>query len=63
MNERTFNDITFNQAIARARAAEAAELSLAAKGLGHKPSRDIGEALRQQVQEHHQKVLSKWLGA
>lgn len=57
MNERTFNDITFNQAIARARAAEAAELALAAKGLGPKPSRDIGEALRQQAQEHLWKVL------
>ncbi|HSC06792.1 MAG TPA: hypothetical protein VLD59_08195 [Steroidobacteraceae bacterium] len=57
MNDRTFNDITFNQALVRARAAEAAELALAAKGLGPKPSQDIGDMLRRQAQEHLWKVL------
>lgn len=57
MNDRTFNDITFNQALARARAAEAAELAIAAKGLGPKPSKDIGDTLRRAAQEHLWKVL------
>lgn len=63
MNQAAFNEYTFQQALARARAAEAAELAAAAAGNGPKPSRDIGEVLRQQAQEHHQKVLSQWVGA
>jgi hypothetical protein len=57
MNERTFNDVTFNQALARARAAEAAELAAAAAGKGPAPSRDIGEMLRQQAQQHLARVM------
>lgn len=57
MNDRTFNDVTFRLALARARAAEAAELALAAKGLGPKPSQDVGDMLRRQAQERLWKML------
>lgn len=57
MNAATFNDFTFNQALARARAAEAAELALAAKGQGPKPSQDIGDMLRRQGEERMRKAL------
>lgn len=57
MNQATFNDYTFNQALARARASEAAELAAILAGNGPKPSRDIGDMLRQQAQDHLRKVL------
>ena len=63
MTQYAFTEVSFNQALARARAAEAAELAAAADGNGPQPSRDIGEVLRQQAQEHQQKVLSQWMGA
>ena len=63
MTQYAFTESSFNQALARARAAEAAELAAAAAGNGPKPSRDIGEVLRQQAQDHQQKVLSQWFGA
>ena len=47
MTQYAFTEASFNQALARARAAEAAELAAAAAGNGPKPSRDIGEVLRQ----------------
>jgi hypothetical protein len=58
-----FSDLSFQQALARARAAEAAELAAAAAGKSPQQSQDIGDMLRRQAQEHHQKVLSQWMGA
>ncbi len=58
MAQYAFTEVSFNQALARARAAEAAELAAAAAGNGPKPSRDIGDMLRQQAQNHLNKVLS-----
>lgn len=63
MTQYSFTEVSFNQALARARAAEAAELAAAAAGNGPKPSRDIGDVLRLLAQEHQQKVLSQWMGA
>ena len=58
MNQATFNEYTFQQALARARAREAAELAAIAAGNGPKPARDIGDMLRQQARDHLNKVLS-----
>jgi hypothetical protein len=55
--QREFNEITFRQALARARAAEAAEIAAALAGNGPKPSRDIYEVLQEQAQDHLRKVL------
>ncbi len=45
MNQRHFTDHTFNLALDRARAADAAFLAQVAAGNGPAPSRDIGEVL------------------
>lgn len=62
MNQPAFNEYTFQQALARARAREAAELAAAAAaieaGNRPKPSRDIGDMLRQQALDRLNKVLS-----
>jgi hypothetical protein len=52
-----FSDLSFQQALARARAAEAAELAAAAAGKAPQQSQDIGDMLRRQAQEHLRKVL------
>lgn len=59
MNQAAFNEYTFNQALARARSREAAELAAIAAGNGPKPSQDIGDMLRRQAQDR----LAKALGA
>ncbi len=58
MNQATHNEYTFNQALARARAAEAAEIAAIIAGNGPKPSVDIGDMLRRQAQDHLQMVLT-----
>lgn len=58
MNAAEFNEYTFQQALTRARAREAAELAAIVAGNGPAPSRDIGDMLRQQAQAHLHKVLS-----
>ncbi len=58
MSQATFSEYTFQQALARARARESAELAAIVAGNGPKPSRDIGDVLRQQAQDHLNKVLS-----
>lgn len=58
MNQAAFNEYTFQQAMARARAREAAELAAIAAGKGPAPSSDIGDMLRQQARAHLIKVLS-----
>lgn len=57
MNQATFKGHTFHQALTRARAREAAALAAIAAGNGPKPSRDIGDMLRQQAQDHMTNVL------
>ncbi len=57
MAQATYNEVTFQQALARARDREAQELSLAACGKGPAPSVDIGDMLRRQAREHMQRVL------
>lgn len=55
MTQYAFTEITFQQSLARARAAEAAELA------AHIPApegRDISAVLRQQAMDHLNKVLS-----
>ena len=62
MTQYGFSQLSFQQALARARAAEAAELSAAAAGNGPKPSRDIGEMLREQAEERTRRALAQWYG-
>jgi hypothetical protein len=57
MNQAHFDEYTFQQALLRARAREAAELAAIAAGNGPKPSQDIGDMLRRQGEEHLRKVL------
>ena len=57
-----FSELSFQQARARARAAEAAELAAAAAGNGPKPSRDIGELLRERAEERTRRALAQWYG-
>ncbi len=58
MNQAAFNEYTFQQALASARAREAAELAAISAGNGPKPTRDIGDMLRQQALDHLNKILS-----
>lgn len=57
MSQQQFDEYTFQQALARARSAEAAELAAILAGTGPAPSRDIGDMLRQQAQDRLFNVL------
>ena len=58
-----FEDLRFQQALARARADEAAELAAIVAGNGPAPSRDIGEMLREQNRQRVARALSQWMGS
>ena len=62
MTQYGFSELSFHQALARARAADAAELAAAAAGNGPTPSRDIGELLREQAEERTRRALAQWHG-
>lgn len=59
MTHAEFETYTFNQALARARAREALEIAQAAAGNVPKPSRDIGDMLREQAESRLRKILGR----
>lgn len=57
MNQRHFTDHTFNLALARARAADAAFLAQVAAGNGPAPSRNPREVIDEQAKARMRKAL------
>lgn len=59
-----YNEITFSQALARARVRDAAELNAIAAAIAAgnppAPTRDIGDVLRQLSHDNWVKALSMW---
>lgn len=57
----TPSNLTFQLALARARAAEAAELAEITAGRVQKPSRDPREILREHALANWRAALSRWI--
>lgn len=58
MTQYGFNEYTFQQSLARARAREAAELAAIAAGNGPAPSPDVGEMLHKMALDNLSKALA-----